>query len=342
MIYKNERGYTMKKQPNISRRQFIKSSASGLAAVSTAGLISSCCPEDKSEPSYSVSKTGMPMRILGKTGLKISILSFGAGSQFCANKDGQWEPTVERAIEMGINFFDTSPGYQWQASMTSEERLGKILPKYRKQIILSTKFDKRNADEAMREFERSLKRMKTDYIDILAVHAYGAEGDLQAMEKGLYKQMVRLKEQGVVKYIGFTGMDTGQACKELMEKFDLDVAFLTLNPTMYGDFFNVTVPVARKQNLGIIAFKVMRDIVGKEATATELLQYCWSQEGVATALIGHYGMEPLEENFRIVREFGTTAKVSIDRKEMEARLAHLAGPHALCYARADYNDGMTA
>ncbi|MHC4394719.1 MAG: aldo/keto reductase [Planctomycetota bacterium] len=330
----------MEKQRNISRREFIKYSASGLAAASAAGLVSSCCPAGKSK--CTVSKTGMPMRVLGKTGLEISILSFGAGSQFCANDDGEWEPTIERAIAAGVNFFDTSPGYQWQASMTSEERLGKILPKYRKQIILSTKFDKRNADDAMREFERSLKRMKTDYIDILAVHAYGGKGDLQAMEKGLYKQMVKLKEQGVVGYIGFTGMDTGKACSELMERFDLDVAFLTLNPTMYGDFFNVTVPVARKQNLGIIAFKVVRDIVGKEASAKELLHYCWSQEGVTTALIGHLGMEPLEENLRIAKEFSKTAKLSVDRKELEARLAHMAGPHALCYVRADYNDGMTA
>ena len=226
--------------------------------------------------------------------------------------------------------------------MTSEERFGKILPKYRKQILLSTKFDKRDADGAMREFERSLKRLKTDYIDILAIHAYGAKGDLQAMEKGLYKQMIKLKEQGVVKFTGFTGMDTGQACKELMEKFDLDVAMLTLNPTMYGDFFEVTVPVARKQNMGIVAFKVMRDIVGKEATAKELLEYCWSREGVATALMGHVGMGPLEENLRLAREFGASAQISIDPKELEARLAHLAGPHALCYARADYNDGMVA
>ena len=140
---------------------------------------------------------------------------------------------------------------------------------------------------------------------------------------------------------GFTGMNTGQACKELMEKFELDVAFLTLNPTMYGDFFEEAVPTAYKQNMGIVAFKVMRNLVGTEATAKELLEYCWSREGVASALIGHVGVEPLEENLRLTREFGASAKISIDSKELEARLAHLNGPHALCYARADYDDGMT-
>ena len=332
----------MKNHVKLSRRQFIRYSASSLAAASTASLVSSCSQQAQSPSSCTIGKKGMPMRILGKTGLQISILSFGAGSQFCANEDGVWEPTVERAIEMGVNFFDTSPGYKWQASMTSEERLGRILPKYRKQIMISTKFDKRNPDEAMREFERSLKRMKTDYIDILAVHAYGGKGDLEAMEKGLYKQMVKLKEQGVVGFIGFTGMDTGKACNELMERFEMDVAILTLNPTMYGDFFNVTVPLARKQKMGIVAFKVMRDIVAKEATAEELLHYCWGQKGVSTALIGHVGMGPLDDNLRIAADFGKSAKVTINRKELEARLAHMAGPHALCYARADYNDGMTA
>jgi predicted aldo/keto reductase-like oxidoreductase len=127
-----------------------------------------------------------------------------------------------------------------------------------------------------------------------------------------------------------------------MERFEMDVAFLTLNPTMYGDFFDVTVPLARKQNMGIVAFKVMRNIVAKEATAEELLHYCWGQEGVSSALIGHVGMETLDENLRIASAFGKSAKVSVNSKELEARLAHMAGPHALCYARADYNDGMTA
>jgi len=331
----------MKNNVRLSRRQFMKYSASSVAAASAASLVSSCSQQAKSS-SIKIGKKGMPMRVLGKTGLEISILSFGAGSQFCANDDGVWEPTVEKAVEMGVNFFDTSPGYKWQASMSSEERLGKILPKYRKQVMISTKFDKRNPDDAMREFERSLKRMKTDYIDILAVHAYGGKGDLEAMGKGLYKQMVKLKEEGVVGFIGFTGMNTGKACNELMERFEMDVAFLTLNPTMYGDFFNVTVPLARKQKMGIVAFKVMRNIVAKEATAEELLHYCWGQKGVSTALIGHVGMGPLDENLRIASAFGKTAKVSVDSKELEARLAHMAGPHALCYARADYNDGMTA
>ena len=101
-------------------------------------------------------------------------------------------------------------------------------------------------------------------------------------------------------------------------------------------------PVARQRNTGVIAMKVMRNIVGRKATAAELLQYAWTEKGVATAVIGHNGIEPLEENYRLAMEFGEKGMVAaLDREELEKRLAPLAGPHALCWARPDYNDGMT-
>ena len=101
-------------------------------------------------------------------------------------------------------------------------------------------------------------------------------------------------------------------------------------------------PVARKHNTGVLAMKVMLNIVGKKAIARELLQYAWAEKGVAMAVIGHKGIEPLEENYRLAMEFGEKGMVvAVNRKELERRLAPLAGPHALCWARPDYNDGMT-
>jgi predicted aldo/keto reductase-like oxidoreductase len=89
--------------------------------------------------------------------------------------------------------------------------------------------------------------------------------------------------------------------------------------------------------------KVMRDIVGTEATADELLRWALSQAGVATALIGHHGIAALEENLRIVQAIGAEARPEMghaNRAELEHRLAHLSGPHALCWARPGYTDGV--
>jgi hypothetical protein len=148
------KGQSMKNDDKLSRREFVRNSAIGLA-ISTVGTTSSC-----SQMSSLSKKPKLPMRTLGRTGLPVTILTYGGGSQFTAMDDGQWEPHMERAVEMGINLFDTSPGYQWEASMSSEERFGRILPKYRKRIILSTKVDSRDVAVAMKEFDRSLQRLK--------------------------------------------------------------------------------------------------------------------------------------------------------------------------------------
>jgi predicted aldo/keto reductase-like oxidoreductase len=325
----------MKNDYKLSRREFVRNTAVGLA-ISTVGVTSSC-----SQMSGVSKKPKLPMRTLGRTGLPVTILSYGGGSQFTAMEDGEWEPHMERAVEMGINLFDTSPGYQWEASMSSEERFGRILPRYRKRILLSTKVDSRDVTVAMKEFERSLQRFKTDYIDILMIHGINAKDDPADLDR-IYKQMHRLKNEGAVRFIGFSAMDDGPYARDMLKRMDPDVAFLTLNATKFTSMAEEALPEARQRNIGVLAMKVMLNIVGKKATARELLQYVWTEQGVVTAVIGHKGIEPLEENYRLVLEFGEKGMVAaVDRKELERRLAPLAGPHALCWARPDYNDGMT-
>ncbi|MBE9480593.1 MAG: aldo/keto reductase [Bacteroidetes bacterium] len=326
---------------NYSRRKFIQNSAIGAAVVSTSGLMSSCSLfSDKDK------KVKIPQRTLGKTGLKVSILSFGGGSQFLKNNDGDWEKVLKKAVESGINLFDTAPSYNLAGfnlgegkASGSEERFGEILPAYRDKIILSTKLESRDPDEAKKTVETSLARMKTDYLDILMIHSIEPSDDVAKIEKGLYKEMVTLKESGVIKHIGFSCMDSAERSRDILEKLDFDVCMLAMNPTMYGDFVKVAFPAARKKNTGIIAMKVMRNIVGVEATAQELFEYAWTQEGVASTMVGHFGIEPLEENIKLAQEYGKNELAGIDRQELETRLAKLAGPHALCWARPGYIDG---
>lgn len=166
----------------LDRRKFIGKSLLTITTACSTCTLSSCMTNQNSGTAH----TGLPRRELGKTGLQVSILGFGGGSQFLKNKDGEWEPLLQRAVDTGINFFDTSAGYRWGASMSSEERFGRILSPYRKKIILSTKCDSRKPDRALKEFERSLKRMQTDYVDVLMIHSIEDSEDLEALEKGLY------------------------------------------------------------------------------------------------------------------------------------------------------------
>lgn len=319
----------------ISRREFVQYAAAGLAAASTGGTVVGCA----------AGSSPMPTRILGATGLEVSVLSFGGGSQFLLNENGQWEAMLERALELGVNYFDTSSSYQYGAPMSSEERFGEVLSPVRDRVIIATKFDSRNPADAMREIERSLQRMKTDYLDVLLIHAVTASDEIGALEAGVYAELRRLKEEGTARFIGFSSMDSAERSREAIEMLEIDVALLAMNPTGYGDFVTETLPAARAKNVGVLAMKVMRDIVGTAATPDELLRYTLSQEGVASALVGHYGMSALEENIRIFQGFAAdteTAMPSAERRHLESRLAHLAGPHALCWACPGYTDGVVS
>lgn len=331
----------MEKSVTLSRREFLRRSTTHLAAFAAAGVVCSC--SQPSGPAAEGLPSRVPKRILGRTGLSATILAYGGGSQFARNEDGRWEPQLERAVEMGVNLFDTAPGYQWEASMSCEERFGKILPKYRSQILLSTKIDSRDVTVARKEFERSLKRMRTDYLDILMIHAVSAEDDPAHLQKGVYRLAQELQEQGVVKHIGFSAMQDGKVAKAMIEALDPDVVLLTLNATQYGEMARLALPAAQERNVGVMAMKVMLNLVGKSAAAPELLQYAWTLPDVASAIIGHFGMEPLEENYRLAAEFGRNGSVStVTAQELETRLRPLAGPHALCWARPDYRDGIPA
>ena len=313
----------------LSRRDFVKKTGAGLAAVSVAGLGSGCSKE-----------AAMPVRTLGKTGLRVSQLTFGGGSQFLKNKDGEWEPILERAISLGVNFFDTASSYLFGASMSGEERYGKILPAYRQKIFVSTKFDARTRDEAMKEIEQSLSRLKMDYIDLLLLHSVEKSEDLDAFADDIYPMMRKLKEEGVAKFIGFSSMNSAEKSRDLINRFDIDACILAMNPTQYGNFAKVALPAAREKNVGVFAMKVMRNIVGKEASAAELMAYALGQQGVASACIGHFGMQTLEENAAIIQSRQADKKAQLyDGRDIESRMAHLAGPHALCWARPDYYDG---
>lgn len=343
------------KNNNFSRRDFLTTTAKGAVLVSTAGLYHSCKSSTKTEKDQisdpvpeqiSEQISGpIPKRVLGKTGLEVSILCFGGGSQFLKNKNGEWEKHLEESLKRGINLFDTSPDYtvvsrDGSKAFTSEERFGEILPAHRDKILISTKINEREGNGiARKSVEESLRRMKTDYIDILMLHAVDEKDVVSEIEAGVYADMVKMKSEGMVRHIGFSSMDSAQRSRDLLEALDFDMAMLALNPSKWGDYPGLAFPVAIEKGVGIIAMKVMRDIVGKAASAEELFEYSWGHEGVASSVVGNVGMEVLKDNIRLAVAYGKKPTATIDREELEARLAPYAGPHALCWARPGYRDG---
>ena len=309
----------MKKQNKVSRRKFIFDSAKAASIVTASGLLNSC----SFFSGKNVEKYKIPRRKLGNTGLEVSILAFGGGSQFLQNNDGEWEKLLETAVEGGVNLFETAANYIasefWETGDgksldSSEQRYGQVLSDYRDQVILSTKISSRDPEEAKKTLESSLRNFKTDHLDILMIHGITLEDNISEIENGLYKTMLSFKESGAVKNIGFSCMADPEHSRDMLEKLDFDVALVTMNATLYGGFAETILPVARNKNVGAIAMKVMRDIVGEAATPKELLEYAWTQEGVASATVGHWGIETLQENIRIAQEYVEDPIVSLDRE----------------------------
>jgi uncharacterized protein len=318
----------------INRRTFIQKSTAAMAALSAGALIQSCDTGNSM-----VNAKGMPLRTFGKTGLKMPMIGYGCGSQFMLMPDGVWEKSIEYAFNQGLNFFDTAANYGEKDPESSEERLGKVLPAIRKEVIVQTKLSERDPDKALKQFERSLKRLNFDYVDLLLIHAILEKDTLQDIEKGIYKTVARLKEEKLTRFVGFSCHDDPQRAKELIENLEIDHVQMAMNATNYGGLAQVALPAARNKNLGVISMKLMRGIVDKGANPAELLAYNWQLEGVSTNVVAHNGLEVLSQNIDICKNYGKGISELSNPTALERRMQPYAGPHALVWARPDYYDG---
>jgi len=143
----------------------------------------------------------MQYRILGRTGLKVSVVGFG-GIPIMRISEPESAVVINRALELGINFFDTARGYT-----NSEAKLGAVLGKRRDQVIIATKTMSRTAEGMAADIKKSLETMGLDYIDLYQLHnvkdrdeldqAFGPGGALEALKQA--------QREGLVRHIGITG-----------------------------------------------------------------------------------------------------------------------------------------
>ena len=174
----------------LSRRRFLKGTGVSVAAGATW------------RAEARGSERRLPTRVLGKTGVRVSILAMGGGSRFLMYKEEDKAlEALNRAFDLGITYMDTAFGY---GNGLSEERVGKVLKHRRKGIFLATKINKRKGDEAMKILEGSLKRLQTDHLDLLHIHDLKGEDDLAAIEAkdGVLAVVRKMRDQKVARFIG--------------------------------------------------------------------------------------------------------------------------------------------
>ena len=241
------------------RRQFLKK-VSGLTAAIMVPM--PYLSFGKSSQSDKWGKV-LPLRKLGKTGANVTMLGLGGYHiGWTTEKDAQ--AVIEAAMEGGIRFFDTAESY---GPHTSEIRYGKYLtPAYRNEIFLMTKSTARDGKTMQAHLDASLDRLKTDYLDLWQVHSVMDPNDVDSrIEEGVFEVVMKSKEEGKVKHIGFTGHNNPKAHLRVLERTNANPIFETIQmPINVVDanldhFINTVLPVALDQNLGILAMKTMAD-----------------------------------------------------------------------------------
>lgn len=247
----------------------------------------------------------IPRRVLGKTGVEVSILGFGGGSRWLLSSDEEAASILERAVAAGVTYFDTCSSYG--EDRRSERLFGQTLSRHRKSIFLATKADERTYDGAMKSIETSLRLLKVDSLDLIQMHDIRPSDDLSAWDKpaGALTAFRKLKDQKVARFIGFTGHTDAEVHRKVIETFDFDTVLMALNAARHKRFGEVALPAAVKKEMGIIAMKVARDLAGTgagRAPIADLLASTWDLP-VAALIIGMETMAQLEDNIRLAQGY---------------------------------------
>jgi len=200
----------------------------------------------------------MEYRELGNTGIKVSVVGFGAaplGNVFGATDPKEGQRAVHLAIEHGVNLFDVSPYY---GITLAEERLGEALAGRRDKVVLATKCGRYGVEEfdysarhIAAKFEESLQRLKTDYVDVLQVHDVEF-GDIQQIINETIPELRRLQEQGKIRAVGITGYPLN-ALKRIATTVAVDsvLTYCRYN-LMITDMDQVLTPVTQELGIGLI------------------------------------------------------------------------------------------
>jgi predicted aldo/keto reductase-like oxidoreductase len=306
---------------DITRRDFLGTSLTGLA---TAGMMSlapgTLFAQDKVKDKKE--KPGeIQYRTLGRTGFNVPVISMGV---MVADAPA----IVQGAYELGVRLFDTAANYQYGAN---EQMVGNVISKLgvRDKVYIVTKIftpgqrqnltDDQWEKKAATLLEGSLKRLKTDYVDVLMVHDVSSAGDIN--NPGLIAAMNKLKKQGKTRSLGVTTHgNMTEVINEAARLGDYDVVLTAFNFTMADD--NALLSAIGNAAAKGIGFIVMKALAGgsrwpnpearanySESTVTKAaLKWVLSNKNIATAIPGFANFDYMNEDFSVASNLEFTAE----------------------------------
>jgi aryl-alcohol dehydrogenase-like predicted oxidoreductase len=249
----------------MKRREFIKTTAIAVPAISlfTADL-------------SAITRNFVPGKIekrsLGRTGTMLSMIGFGGIVVRDATPEDA-SKVVKLAIDSGVNYFDVAPSYG-----DAEIKLGPALEPYRKDVFLACKTGKRTKADARNELEQSLKRLRTDHLDLYQFHAVTTLADVDTIlgSGGAMETFLEAKKEGKIRFIGFSAHSV-EAALALMDRFDFDTILFPVNFTTWNaaNFGPQVLARAQEKKMGILALKSMAKGPWPQGADRSKYPKCW-------------------------------------------------------------------
>jgi aryl-alcohol dehydrogenase-like predicted oxidoreductase len=304
-------------EPNSDRREFLQTTAAAGAALTLAGASAAA---------------GVPTRPLGKTGVRVSIICLGGWHIGSVKDPKEAVRIMHKALDEGLTFFDNAWDYH---DGGSEEVMGRALSArgYRKKCFLMTKNCGRDYKTAKQHVVESLRRLKTDVIDLMQFHEINYDNDPDwIVERGALKALLEDQKAGKVRFVGFTGHKDPRIHLQMLTRHKWDTVQMPINicDYHYRSFAKQVVPEANKLGIAPIGMKSLgggsagkgRFITAKVCTAEEARTYALSQS-IASLVVGIDSMAILEQDLRVARAFKPLTPAAL--KALTDRVKAVAG-----------------
>jgi uncharacterized protein len=341
----------------MERRRFITALAAGTSGVMIGATAKAQTGNNAGAVAGGSDALGerLPLRKLGRTGEAVTMLGIG-GFHVGWTSARDASEIIEAALEGGIRFFDTAENYQ---NGESERRYGlHLTPKYREHIFLMTKTHAFDAKTAREHLEGSLRRMKTDYLDLWQLHSLRGPDDVdQRLQAGVLETVMKAREEGKVRFAGFTGHSNPEALLRILDQtadsdpFDACLMPVNVIDPSYHSFTGQVLPRLLQRRIGLLAMKTLADgrffglktmpnrgalwrsddpAIPNRLSIRDALHFAWSLP-VSVLVTGAENASLVREKVDLARSFsGISAE---DRLELVNRVADLADGKVEYYKR---------
>jgi predicted aldo/keto reductase-like oxidoreductase len=273
----------------------------------------------------------MPYRKLGSTGERVSAIGLG-GYHIGTPDETEAIQIIRTAIDKGVNFMDNCWDYH---GGKSEERMGQALQNgYRDKVLLMSKIDGRDRKTAVKQMDQSLKRLRTDRIDLLQIHEVIrlSDPDRCFAEDGVIQALLEAKKAGKIRYIGFTGHKSPEIHLKMLatadkHKFRFDAVQMPLNvmDAHYDSFEQKVLPVLVAKKIAVLGMKAMGAgmiLQSRAVTAHECLNYALSLP-TSVVITGCDSMKILEQALEVAAKFKPLS--ADERQALLLKTAQVAG-----------------